>query len=141
VSRPDWRSYFLAIAREVATRSTCPRLSVGCVVELDRRILVTGYNGAPSGAPECLTHGCALVNGGCTRTVHAEANAIASAARHGVRLDGATAWITHSPCAACVMILHQAGVRQIAYETPYRLIAHLEELREVLRIGIERQTD
>lgn len=109
----------MQIARTVATRATCPRASVGCVLTRDRRILTTGYNGAPRGVAHCTEVGCLMVNDHCQRTTHAEANAIVQAALHGVSLEGATAYCTHHPCVNCVKLFISAGIRQIVYSTPY----------------------
>ena len=90
-ARPSWDEYFMRIAHEVATRSTCPRLAVGAVVVRDKRILTTGYNGSPSGMPHCEDIGCLIrvVDGreSCQRTLHAEQNAIIQAAYHGVSVS------------------------------------------------------
>src|SRR5579872_4785379 len=117
--RPGWDEYFMQIARTVATRSTCPRATVGCVLTRDRRILTTGYNGAPSGVPHCTDVGCLLVNDHCQRATHAEANAIVQAALHGVSIEGATAYCTHQPCVNCSKLLISAGVRKIVFADAY----------------------
>ena len=109
----------MEIARTVATRSTCPRASVGCALTRDRRILTAGYNGAPSGIPHCSEVGCTLVNDHCQRATHAEANAIVQAALHGVSVAGATAYCTHHPCINCSKLFISAGIKQIVYATPY----------------------
>src|SRR5215469_9814793 len=103
--RPAWDEYFLDVARTVATRATCPRASVGAVLVRDDRILATGYNGAPARAAHCIEVGCLMVNGHCVRPTHAEANAIAQGARHGVSFAGATAYVTHEPCLGCSKLL------------------------------------
>lgn len=89
MSRPDWDTYFIRIALEVSKRSTCPRASVGAVIVRDNRILATGYNGAPAGEKHCSDVGCLIVGEHCQRAVHAETNAMAQAARHGISIDGA----------------------------------------------------
>jgi dCMP deaminase len=96
--RPSWDDYFLQIAFTVAQRSTCDRAHVGCALVRDRRILTTGYNGAPAGLPHCDDVGHLLVDGHCVRTLHAEQNALIQAALHGVSTEGATAYVTHQPC-------------------------------------------
>ena len=83
VQRADWPTYFMNIARQVATRSTCDRKQVGAVIVRDKTILSTGYNGSIRGLSHCDEDGHLMENGHCVRTVHAEANAIAQAARHG----------------------------------------------------------
>lgn len=119
VTRPAWDDYFLQIARTVATRATCPRASVGCVLTREHRILTTGYNGAPRGVAHCREAGCLVVHDHCQRSVHAEANAIVQGALHGVGLAGATAYCTHEPCVNCSKLLISAGVERIVYETAY----------------------
>lgn len=118
-SRPGWDEYFMDIARTVATRATCPRASVGAVLTRDRRILTTGYNGAPRGVAHCTDAGCMIVDGHCLRATHAEANAIVQGALHGVSLEGATAYCTHQPCAGCSKLLISAGVVRIVYADAY----------------------
>lgn len=109
----------MQIARTVATRATCPRASVGCVLTRDRRILTTGYNGAPRGVAHCTEVGCMVVNEHCQRATHAEANAVVQAALHGVSLEGATAYCTHQPCINCSKLLISAGVRKIVFADAY----------------------
>lgn len=123
--RPTWDDYFLGIARAVSARASCDRARIGAViVSPDRRILSTGYNGAPSGVPSCDEVGHDLVDMGggrmsCVRTVHAEANAILSAARHGVRTAQATLYTTKSTCYDCAQASVQAGVRRIVFAERY----------------------
>lgn len=109
----------MQIARTVATRATCPRASVGCVLVREHRILTTGYNGSPRGVPHCSEAGCMLVNDHCMRATHAEANAVVQGALHGVNLSGSTAYCTHQPCVNCSKLLISAGVNGIVYETAY----------------------
>lgn len=117
--RPGWDEYFMEIARTVATRATCPRAAVGCVLTRERRILTTGYNGAPRGVAHCSEIGCLVVNDHCQRVTHAEANAIVQAALHGVVLEGATAYCTHQPCINCSKLLISAGIQKIVFKDPY----------------------
>jgi dCMP deaminase len=119
VARPGWDQYFMEIARTVATRATCPRASVGAVMTRERRILTTGYNGAPRGVSHCSEAGCLVVDGHCLRATHAEANAIVQGALHGVSLQGATAYCTHQPCAGCSKLLISAGIVRIVYADAY----------------------
>ena len=120
VERPSWDAYFMGTALLLATRSACHRLRVGCVVvsggSQSNRIIAGGYNGFLPGAP----HASRLRDGHEQATVHAEQNAIADAARRGVSLDGATAYITHFPCINCAKILAAAGVATIRYLHDYR---------------------
>jgi dCMP deaminase len=117
--RPGWDEYFMQIARTVATRATCPRLSVGCVLVREHRILTTGYNGAPRGVAHCTEAGCILVNDHCARATHAEANAIVQGALHGISLAGSIAYCTHQPCVNCSKLLISAGVQKIVYDIGY----------------------
>lgn len=95
---------------------------MGAVIERDRRIISTGYNGAPPNQPHCTEVGCSPgVDGGCTRTIHAEVNAIAFAARHGVSVHGARMWCTHSPCRICAMVIASAGIDTVFYNEKYRI--------------------
>lgn len=119
MTRTSWPNYFFSIASVVATRSTCPRKRVGCVIVRDNRILSTGYNGSPPGEDHCEDVGCWLEDDHCLRSVHAEANAIATAARFGVVLDGATAYITISPCTRCSMLLKSAGISDVQFARVY----------------------
>ena len=99
--RLDWDSYFMNIARVVSSRATCPRRYVGAVIVRDKTILSTGYNGSIRGMPHCTEVGHMMENGHCVATIHAELNAIVQAARNGVRIDGATIYVTASPCWTC----------------------------------------
>ena len=116
--RVSWDEYFLQIATLAATRSTCLRRNVGCVLVRDRHVLATGYNGVPAKAPHCADKGCLrqernIPSGqrmDICRAVHAEANAIAQCAKLGVCVQGATAYVTVTPCSKCAAMLVQAGV-------------------------------
>lgn len=118
--RPSWDEYFMATALLISTRSACERLNVGCVVvssgERRNRIMAAGYNGFLPGAP----HVSKMKDGHEQATVHAEQNAIADAARRGVSVEGATAYVTHYPCINCAKILASAGIRSIKYHHDYR---------------------
>ena len=121
--RPSWDEYFIQIAQVVATRSTCNRKQVGCVLVRDKRILSTGYGGSIRGQPHCTDVGCEIdpATGGCQRTVHGEMNAIAQAARNGVSTEGATAYITLSPCSWCFRTLVNAGIVRVVFAEEYRV--------------------
>ena len=118
--RADWHTYFMNIARQVATRSTCDRKHVGAVIVRARTILSTGYNGSIRGLAHCDEVGHLMEEGHCVRTVHAEANAIAQAARNGVAIEGAEIYITASPCWGCFRLLANSGIRRIHYGEFYR---------------------
>ncbi len=117
--RPSWDEYFLNIARTVSTRSTCPRRSVGAVLVRERQILSTGYNGAPRGLHHCTDIGCLMRDGHCVRASHAEMNAIAQAAFHGVRVADSTLYITDKPCLICSKLLINSGITRIVYVRDY----------------------
>ena len=120
-SRPDIDEYFLKIASVVAERSTCRRHHVGAVAVRDKHILVTGYNGAPSGAKDCLELGCLRdelnIPSGTRheicRGIHAEQNAIIQAGLHGVSLEGSTIYCTHTPCVLCAKMLVNAKIKRL----------------------------
>jgi dCMP deaminase len=141
MSRVSWERYFMNLAIQAATRSTCPRKSVGAVIVRDRSILSTGYNGSIRGAPHCTDVGCLMENDHCVRTVHAEANALVQAARNGVRLEGAEIYVTASPCFNCFKLIANAGIRKVYYGEFYRddqVIRFAEELGiEMIHLGLE----
>ena len=117
----------MTIAEDVSRRSTCLRRRVGAILVVDRRLLATGYNGAPSGVPHCAESGClreqmAVPSGErheLCRGLHAEQNAIIQAAKHGVRIDGATLYTTLHPCSMCAKMAINAGVRRIVCREDY----------------------
>jgi dCMP deaminase len=118
--RASWDEYFMAIAREVATRSTCDRKHVGAVIVRDKLILATGYNGSVRGLGHCDDEGHLMEDGHCVRTIHAEANAIVQAARNGVRIDAADIYVTASPCFGCFKLIANCGLKRIVYGEFYR---------------------
>jgi dCMP deaminase len=118
--RVSWDEYFMNIAREVATRSTCARKHVGAVIVRDRTILSTGYNGSVRGLPHCDEVGHMMEDGHCVRTIHAEANAIIQAAKNGTRIDGAGIYVTASPCWHCFKTIANAGLTRIVFGEFYR---------------------
>jgi len=119
-TRVSWDQYFMNIAREVATRSTCPRKHVGAVIVREKVILSTGYNGSIRGLPHCDEVGHLMEDGHCVRTIHAEANAIIQAASHGVRLEGGDIYVTASPCWNCFKMIANTGIRRIVFGEFYR---------------------
>ncbi len=118
--RASWDEYFMSIASVVASRSTCPRKHVGAVLVRDRTILSTGYNGSIRGLPHCTEVGHMMEGGHCVATIHAEVNAIIQAAKNGVMIDGATLYVTASPCWSCFKQSANAGVRRILFGEFYR---------------------
>lgn len=127
MTRPSWEQYFMSIASQVATRSTCLRRQVGCVIVLEKRIVSTGYNGAPSGLPHCVEVGCVRESRGVSsgerhelcRGLHAEQNAIIQAAMHGTAVRGGSIFCTHKPCVLCTKMLINAGVNCVYYREGY----------------------
>jgi len=140
----------MRIAFLVALRGTCPRASVGSLIVQDKRIVSMGYNGAAPGEEHCTDAGCDLGYAcdeeffntglgthwetGCKRAVHAEANAIAFAAKAGVPTEGATLFSTHSPCPDCARLVAGAGIITVVYQHEYR---DHEGLRLLGRLGIQ----
>ncbi len=125
--RPSWDEYFMNITRQVSQRSTCLRRKIGALLVRDRRILATGYNGAPSGVRHCYDVGCLREERGIAsgerhelcRGLHAEQNAIIQAALYGVAVKGASIYCTHQPCVLCAKMLINAGITEIFYEEGY----------------------
>ncbi|AKG54146.1 dCMP deaminase [Dehalogenimonas sp. WBC-2] len=132
--RPDTDDYFLKIAAVVAERSTCRRRHVGAVAVKQKHILTTGYNGAPAGMPDCLELGCLRDENNIPsgtrheicRAVHAEQNVIIQAAQHGVNLEGATVYCTHTPCVLCAKMLANARIKRYVSFGHYADEAFLE---------------
>ena len=107
------------ITLDVSRRATCLRAHVGAIIVKDKRILTTGYNGAPKGLPHCLDEGCEIVDGHCVRSLHAEQNAIIQAAQHGISLSGGTIYTTHQPCHTCAKMIINAGLERVVYAGHY----------------------
>lgn len=119
-NRPTWDEYFIGLATVAATRATCDRKHVGCVIVRDRNVLATGYNGSIAGLDDCDVKGHLIENNHCVRTVHAEMNAVAQAAKNGQRIDGSTAYVTAFPCWNCCKVLLNAGIIRIVFDEAYR---------------------
>ncbi|MBN2031721.1 MAG: cytidine/deoxycytidylate deaminase family protein [Deltaproteobacteria bacterium] len=127
MTRPSWPEYFMAITRLVARRSTCLRRNVGAILVKDKRILATGYNGAPAGLKHCEEVGCLRENSSIPsgvrhelcRGLHAEQNVIIQAAYHGISIKGSTLYCTNKPCVICSKMLINAGIVAIYYEEGY----------------------
>jgi len=132
--RPSWNEYFLLIAKLVSTRSTCNSRPTGAVLVKDKQILATGYNGSMPGAPHCTDQTMPDGSPYCHRRAlqiadvdkynycrasHAEANAIAQAARYGVAIKGATLYVTLEPCLVCIKLLATAQITRVYFEMPY----------------------
>tara|TARA_B100000949_G_C13913614_1_gene297870 strand:- start:9 stop:434 length:426 start_codon:yes stop_codon:yes gene_type:complete len=129
--RVSWEEYFMNIAREVATRSTCDRKHVGAVIVRGKTILATGYNGSIRRLAHCDDAGHKMENTHCVRTIHAEANAIVQSARHGVRLEDSEIYVTASPCYDCFKLIANAGINKIYFGEFYRdeqIMEHAKKL-------------
>jgi dCMP deaminase len=139
--RPSWPEYFMTITRQVAERSTCPRAKVGAIIVRDKNLLATGYNGAPAGLPHCTDVGCLIYTSitpsgeteeNCYRTIHAEINAIAQAAKNGTSIRDADIYVTHTPCIHCFKVIINTGIRRVYYVQDYKrhtlteLLAHAD---------------
>jgi dCMP deaminase len=137
IERPSWDAYFMQIAHLVKTRATCPRRSVGALIIREKRILCTGYNGAPRGIAHCPPEGptedwplgC-LRAGHCIRSLHAEQNALLQAAMIGVSCEGATMYVTCQPCNSCAKMIINAGIVRVIYEGDYPDDFSIELFRE-----------
>jgi dCMP deaminase len=146
-ARPSWETYFMDITFLVAKRSTCLRRAVGAVIIKDKRILSTGYNGAPAGITHCIDVGCLReklnvasgANHELCRGIHAEQNAIIQAALHGVSIKGSTLFCTNLPCSICAKMIINAGIQKIWYHSGYADTMSGEMLEaagiEVVKIG------
>jgi dCMP deaminase len=127
MERPSWPEYFMAITRLVAKRSTCLRRSVGAILVKEKRILATGYNGAPAGVRHCEEVGCLRENSSIPsgtrhelcRGIHAEQNVIIQAAYHGISIRDATLYCTNKPCVICSKMIINAGIKKIYYDEGY----------------------
>jgi dCMP deaminase len=142
VSRPSWDEYFMNIAQLAATRSTCLRRQIGAVITRDKKILATGYNGAPVGLKHCLDIGCLREKMGIPsgerhelcRATHAEQNAIVQAATHGVSIKDSVLYCTAHPCILCSKLVINAGIKRIVIQESYPDELSQEMLKEA---GVE----
>ena len=136
--RPSWDEYFMTLADEVATRTTCLRRAVGAIIVKEKRILATGYNGVPTGLRHCSVPGCLREKLGVPsgqrheicRGLHAEQNALLQAARYGIDIEGSSIYITTQPCVVCAKMLINAGISEIIYRNPYPDELAMELLNE-----------
>lgn len=145
-ARPSWDEYFIKISDIVGERSTCDRGRVGCVIAKDKRMLVTGYAGAPAGVAHCDEVGhemhTVIQEDGtqskhCIRTTHAEQNAIANAAREGVAVNGATLYCRMTPCYTCAKILINAGVVRVVASKDYHASKRSKEVFKEAGVKLE----
>ena len=144
MARPTWDEYFLEVMKSVAARATCDRGRNGSVIVKEKRILSTGYVGAPSGLPHCdeighllkkVTHEDGRESMHCLRTAHAELNAITQAAKFGVSIEGSTIYSKMEPCSACAMAIINSGIKRVVCEMQYHAA---QETRDMFKqAGIE----
>lgn len=143
--RPSWDQYFMSITQVVSDRSTCLRRQIGALIIHDRRILTTGYNGAPSGLSHCEQVGCVREQQGIAsgerhelcRGLHAEQNAIIQAALSGVSIRGGTLYTTHFPCGLCAKMIINSGIVRVVYSSEYPDPLSQELFREA-GVSVER---
>ncbi|MCL2706537.1 MAG: cytidine/deoxycytidylate deaminase family protein [Spirochaetaceae bacterium] len=149
--RPSWDDYFLEAADAISKRATCDRGRSGCIIAKDKRILVTGYVGSPSGLPHCdevghkfkkTIHEDGSVTQHCVRTVHAEQNAICQAAKFGIPIEGATIYCRMTPCITCAMLIINCGIVRVVCEKRYQTATDSELLFKEAGILLEyKSTD
>lgn len=132
--RPEWDTYFMAIAYLISKRSSCDKLHVGCVIVNDRRIISAGYNGHIKGAP----HISVIRDNHEQMTIHAETNAIADAAARGIKLRGSTAYVTNFPCINCAKNLIAAGIKEVIYGEDYNNDELCFELYKMANVKLVR---
>ncbi len=136
-TRPSWDEYFMSIAALIGARATCGRGRSGCVIAKDKQLLVTGYVGSPVGLPHCDEVGHEMhkvinddgqISEHCVRTVHAEQNAVAQAARLGVAINGATLYCSMTPCYVCAKILINSGIKKVVAAKDYQRSGRSKEV-------------
>ncbi len=142
--RPSWDDYFMEVAHAISKRATCDRGRSGCVIARDKQLIVSGYVGSPVGFAHCdevghqmkkVTHEDGEVTEHCTRTVHAEQNAVCQAARRGISIAGATIYTRMTPCRTCAMLLINCGIKRVVCERKYHRGGESESMFETA--GVE----
>lgn len=137
--RMSWDEYFMEITKLVASRSTCDRAFVGClIVNKDNRIVSSGYNGSVSGNAHCDDIGHTMRDGHCIATIHAEINALLYCAKEGISVNNCKAYVTHFPCLNCTKALIQAGIKEIIYINDYRIDSYAMELLNKNNIKVKK---
>lgn len=138
-NRKSWNQYFMEITEMVASRSTCDRAFVGCViVNDDHRIVSTGYNGSVAGNPHCDDVGHTIRDNHCIATIHAEMNALLYCAKEGISVKNCNAYVTHFPCLNCTKALIQAGIKKIYYKYEYNVDDYALYLLKNNNVAIEK---
>ena len=133
-NRIDWDTYFMSLAFLIASRSSCSRLNVGCVLVKDTRVISVGYNGFLPKSP----HNSIVVNGHEQATVHAEQNAVSDCAKRGISCNGSTAYITHYPCINCFKILVSSGITEIKYHEDYKNDSVINDILSTTNVIIKK---
>lgn len=145
-TRPTWDEYFIELMKVIGTRGTCNRGRSGCVIVKDKRVVATGYVGAPAGLAHCdevghwfkkTIHEDGNITQHCIRTVHAEANAIAQAAKYGINIDGATLYCKMEPCLDCTKLLISAGIKRVVCDKRYQAAKESREMLEEAGIKLD----
>lgn len=148
--RPSWDEYFLKLSDVVADRATCDRGRAGCVIARNKRILTTGYVGAPAGLPHCsevghqireVTHESGETHKHCVRTTHAEQNAIVQAARMGISIEGATLYCKMTPCYTCAKLIINAGIERVVCRKDYHASADTKKIFDQASVELEILND
>ncbi|HAE60745.1 MAG TPA: cytidine deaminase [Eubacteriaceae bacterium] len=148
MERPTWDEYFMEMLEIIKKRSTCMRRQVAALIVKDKRIIATGYNGAPTGTAHCGEVGClreqqSIPSGSrheLCRGIHAEQNAIIQSAVHGVSVKDSTIYITHSPCVLCAKMIINAGIKRIVYSGAYPDQMSAELLKEA-KIKVDKKDE
>ena len=145
-ARPTWDDYFLGLMHEVSKRATCDRGRSGCIVVQERRIVATGYVGSPPGLAHCDDAGHLMkkvidedgtTREHCMRTIHAEQNAIAQAAKHGTPLAGATIYCRMEPCRTCAMLIIAVGIVRVVCERRYHAAQETRAMLQQAGVALE----
>ncbi len=148
--RPEWDEYFLQLVQMVGTRATCNRGKSGCVIVRDKRVLATGYVGAPSKLPHCDDAGHLMkkviddsgeIKQHCVRSVHAEQNALCQAARYGIALEGSTLYCTMEPCRVCAMLIISSGIAKVVCRRRYHAAQESRDMFKEAGVLLEVKED
>jgi dCMP deaminase len=149
-ARPTWDEYFLGLMHEVSKRATCDRGRSGCIVVQEKRIVATGYVGSPPGLPHCDEAGHLMkkvvdedgtIREHCMRTIHAEQNAIAQAAKHGTPMAGATLYCRMEPCRTCAMLIISVGIVRVVCERRYHAAQETRAMLQQAGVALEVRED
>lgn len=137
MARISWDQYFFKVMEAVSERATCDRGKSGCIIVKNNQILVTGYVGSPPGFPHCddvghqfkkVIHEDGSISEHCVRTIHCEQNAICQAAKMGISIDGATIYVSMTPCRVCAMLLISCGIVEVKCQKKYHRGQESEEM-------------